>query len=73
MSFKKRIGVVFAWLKLVVTWQNIMRTGGLFGLLFLVVERERPEPFLIIACCAMMGLPTFWDMDKNNRSGGGGS
>lgn len=54
-----------AGLREVVTWQNILRGGGFFGLLFLVVAREDPEPMLIIACCAMMGLPTFWEMDRN--------
>ena len=68
MGFKKSASVFLAWVVHTVTWQNIMRAGGFSGLLFLVVARERPEPMLIIACCAMMGLPTFWDMDKNNRS-----
>ncbi len=67
MGFKKNAASFLALLGRTLTWQNILRTGGFFGLLFLVVERERPEPLLIIACCAMMGLPTFWEMDKNNR------
>lgn len=70
MGIRKNAALLLLWVRITVTWQNILRTGGFLGLLFLVVARERPEPLLIIACCAMMGLPTFWDMDKNNRGGG---
>jgi hypothetical protein len=54
-----------AYLKTLPVWQTLLRAGGFFGLLFLVVKREQPEPLLIIACCAMMGLPSFWEMDRN--------
>jgi hypothetical protein len=75
MALKKALVGTLSWLRVVVTWQNILRAGGFFGLLFLVVMRERPEPLLIIACCAMMGLPSFWEFDRqrDEKNSGGKS
>lgn len=57
------------------TYQNLLRIGGFSGVMYLVLFRENPDPTLLLALCAMMGLPTFWDLDKMRQGGrnGGGS
>ena len=49
----------------VLTYQNLLRFGGFIGLMYLLVFRSKPDGTLIIALCAMMGLPTFWDLDRS--------
>lgn len=66
---KKIIFTLQRWLPVI--WRLALRAVGLAGLIYLGVEREHPDPILIIACLTMMGLPTAIDLDRqrNGRNG----
>ncbi len=42
---------------------------GLIGMIYLGVEREHPDPVLIIACLTLMGIPTAIDLDRSKGDG----
>lgn len=55
------------WVAPQATYQNCLRLGGFAGLFFLVGFRDHPDPVLVMAMCAMMGLPAFWEADKKSK------
>lgn len=53
-----------------VIWRLVLRAVGLAGLIYLGVEREHPDPIMVIACLTMMGLPTAIDLDRERNGKG---
>lgn len=41
------------------TWRNILRASGLGAMLWLILTKQHPDATALLACGAMMGLPSF--------------
>lgn len=55
------------WVHGIATYHNLLRFGGFGGLMYLLVTNSHPDPTLIFALLAMMGLPTFTELDRSKR------
>jgi hypothetical protein len=54
-----------------VTWRNIIRACGLGGMIWQMYSHSHPDPTVLLALAAMMGLPTFLGLDSLVKSQGG--
>lgn len=64
-KLKRVIAFILKWIP--AAWRISLRAIGLAGLIYLGVEREHPDPILIITCLTMMGLPTAIDLDRQRN------
>jgi hypothetical protein len=58
MSDTARIRIAL-WVARQITWRNILRSAGLTTMLWLIYTKDHPDPTALLACGAMMGLPSF--------------
>ena len=52
-----------------VAWRVSLRVTGLAGLIYIGIERDHPDPLLVIAFMTMAGLPTVIDLDRIGGKG----
>lgn len=43
------------------TWANGLRVLGASGFLWLLIAKGGERPTYMLACLALMGVPTFWN------------
>jgi len=62
-----RIGI---WLSSQLNWRNALRTFGMVGMGYEIFTKAHPDPTVLLALGAMMGLPTFLGLEQLTKAQG---